>query len=455
MTTLHRYTSLGQGDGRPQKTVAAHEQGDGRPQKSVAAHEQLWKLALQRRSACMWVTCVVLIVCFFLDSPINLSVEEKRLKIRQTSLSSPLVLQETSPPPPDSDVTKLIDFSVGGCNIWKGEWIPNPDGPAYTNASCPYIQGTQNCIKNGRPDLDFLYWRWKPRGCKLPLFNAKAFFKRVRGKKWAFIGDSLARNHYQSVICYLAQVEVPEMTYNDGLDGNIHWYFRSYNFTLAVVWAPFLIKGTEDAADGFPKGAAKLHLDVMDESWAPSLHNYDYVVLSGGRWYFRTSVYFEQKKVVGCFYCSKLKNITDVGFGYAYRAALRTVFDYLISSEYKGVVFFRTISPEHWQNGAWDQGGNCKQTAPVKSKTATLEGPTLEMYNMQLEEFGKTVQRSSEYSFTLKIMDTLHASLLRPDAHPGPYGHLHHQMQNDCVHWCLPGAVDTWSAMLLYMLKHL
>ncbi|KAI5056326.1 hypothetical protein GOP47_0028144 [Adiantum capillus-veneris] len=434
-----------------------HSQADGRPPK-IATHyetELIWSPA---RKSVMWAACLLLIAflifasIFSSDSLINLIAEEQAEIV--TGTISPSTQDHIPPPPPDSDVKKLIDFSVGGCNIWRGDWIRHPDEPPYTNWTCPYIQANQNCIKLGRPDLDFLQWRWKPHDCELPLFDGKSFLKILAGKKWAFIGDSLARNNYQSVLCHLAQVETPECTYNDGWDGNVHWLFPSYNFTLAVAWAPFLVQGLEQA-EGYAERVAKLDLDVLDQSWAPAwVHDFDYIVLSAARWYLRTSVYFVQNELVGCNMCPML-NATDLGWAYAYRAALRTSFDFLISSNYTGVVFFRTFSPEHWENAAWDQGGNCTQKSPFKSKSHALDGLSQVIYAIQLEEFGKTVQRSSEYSFKLKIVDTLHAAVLRPDAHPGPYGHFHPRVTNDCVHWCLPGAVDSWSAMILHVLKHL
>ncbi|KAI5056325.1 hypothetical protein GOP47_0028143 [Adiantum capillus-veneris] len=372
---------------------------------------------------------------------------EKRPKSLPASISPP-IQDHIIPPPPDSDVKKLIDFTVGGCNIWRGDWIPHPDGPAYTNATCGYIQENQNCIKLGRPDLGFLYWRWKPYGCTLPLFDGKDFLKIVFGKRLAFIGDSIARNNYQSVLCYLAQIERPECT-----AWNTSCYFRSYNFTLTVAWAPFLVQGVEQA-EGFAQHIAKLNLDVLDESWTTSLHDYDYIVLSAVRWFLRDSLYFVQNELVGCNHCGML-NTTDIGWVYAYTLALRTVFDFLISSKYEGVVFFRTLSPDHWQNAPWDQGGNCTQKAPFQSKSHALDGLSQLIYKIQLEEFGKTVKRRSEYAFKLKILDALHAAALRPDAHPGPYGHFHSSVENDCLHWCLPGAVDVWSAMLMHVLKHL
>lgn len=438
---------------------------DGRPIQTAAAADHLRGLWKPRATAfIMWATCFSLIA-FLIFAPIyssnslNSLIRAEELDLSKTlpSAVSPATQDihitspspdHITPPPPDSDATKLIDFSVGGCNIWRGDWIPHPHEPAYTNATCKYIQDMQNCIKLGRPDLDFLYWRWKPHDCELQLFDATAFLQIVAGKTWAFIGDSLARNSFQSVLCHLAQVENPELCTVDGW--NIHCYFRSYNFTIAVVWAPFLVKYVEQT-----QGPDKLDLDVLDESWASQLDNYDYIVLSTGHWFMRIALYFVQNERVGCNHCPTLSNATDVGVAFAYRSALRTVFDFLISSKYKGVVFFRTFSPDHFENAPWNEGGNCTRKAPFKSNSTALDYLSYFMYNMQLEEFGKTVHKSSEFEFKLKIVDTLHASLLRPDAHPGQYGRSHYSVHNDCMHWCLPGAVDTWSAMLLHVLKHL
>ncbi|MCO5597070.1 hypothetical protein L7F22_051144 [Adiantum nelumboides] len=417
------------------------------------ADQQLWnprfKSAIFVSLGCPFlIAFLVFALNFWSDPLINLS-SEQRSKALPTGFS-PSARDQYIPsvPPPDLDVAKLVNFSVGGCNIWRGDWIPHPDGPAYTNATCQYIQENQNCIKLGKPDLEFLYWRWKPHDCELPLFDAYAFLEVVAGKAWAFIGDSLARNNFQSVLCHLAQIEKPDCD-----EWNTHCYFRYYNFTLAIEWAPFLVKGVEQA-EGFTQHIAKLYLDVLEESWASTLHGYDYIVLSAGRWFLRDSLYFERNELAGCNNCPML-NATELGWAYAYRAALRTSFDYLISSKYKGVVFFRTLSPDHWQNAAWDQGGNCTQKAPYESKLHASDWLSDFIYKMQLEEFGKTLQRSSNFSFKLKIVDTLYATSLRPDAHPGPYGHFHLSVQNDCLHWCLPGAVDTWSAMLLYVLRNL
>lgn len=99
------------------------------------------------------------------------------------------------------------DIEVEKCNLFAGKWIPDSSGPIYTNNSCGnLIDGHQNCITNGRPDLDFLYWKWKPHDCLLPRFDPRRFLQLMRNKSWAFIGDSIVRNHVESLLCMLYSV---------------------------------------------------------------------------------------------------------------------------------------------------------------------------------------------------------------------------------------------------------
>ena len=92
------------------------------------------------------------------------------------------------------------------CDLFTGQWVPELRGSLYTNSSCTTIPESKNCFKNGRKDKDFLNWRWRPEKCELPRFDAKAFLEMVRGKKMAFVGDSVARNHIESLLCLLSPV---------------------------------------------------------------------------------------------------------------------------------------------------------------------------------------------------------------------------------------------------------
>lgn len=92
------------------------------------------------------------------------------------------------------------------CNLFVGDWVSDSSQPMYTNESCHVIEPHQNCMKNGKPDLGYLYWRWTPKECELPKFNGNKFLSVMRNKAMAFVGDSISRNHVQSLLCMLSQV---------------------------------------------------------------------------------------------------------------------------------------------------------------------------------------------------------------------------------------------------------
>ena len=104
---------------------------------------------------------------------------------------------------------------TGTCDLYLGEWVFDSSGPLYTNNSCPIITQMQNCQGNGRPDKDYENWRWKPKQCILPHFDGTKFLELMRGKTLAFVGDSVARNQMESLLCILWQVRYFSDTTND------------------------------------------------------------------------------------------------------------------------------------------------------------------------------------------------------------------------------------------------
>ncbi|KAF8380094.1 hypothetical protein HHK36_027564 [Tetracentron sinense] len=346
----------------------------------------------------------------------------------------------------------------GKCDIFTGDWIPNPSGPIYTSESCHVIEDHQNCMRNGRPDSGYLYWRWNPRDCELPQFNAERFLELMTNKSWAFVGDSISRNHVQSLLCILSKIEQAVEVYHDEEYKSKKWHFASYNFTLSVIWSPFLIKAVifEDI-NGVSTSEIQLHLDELDKKWTDQYQSFDYMVISGGKWFFKTAIYYENNTIMGCHYCHG-KNLTELGFEYAYRKALQLVFNFIITSSHKVLIFFRTATPDHFENGEWFSGGTCKRTVPYKEGEIELKDVDTILRNMELEEFEKASAVGSEKEVNLKLLDTTRLSLFRPDGHPGPYRQFHPfakdksaEVQNDCLHWCLPGPIDTWNDLVMEM----
>lgn len=144
---------------------------------------------------------LVLAIISCCNQPPLPSYNDEHSSSSSSSSSSP----SPPPPPPRYPSIRL----PRDCDISQGEWVRDPDAPYYTNLTCFTIQEHQNCMKYGRPDMDFLKWRWRPAACELPRFDASWFLELVRGKSLAFVGDSLARNHMQSLMCLLSKVKAP------------------------------------------------------------------------------------------------------------------------------------------------------------------------------------------------------------------------------------------------------
>ncbi|KAG6408174.1 hypothetical protein SASPL_131178 [Salvia splendens] len=345
------------------------------------------------------------------------------------------------------------DTSQDGCNIFTGEWVPDPDAPYYTNNTCWAIHEHQNCMKYGRPDSDFIKWKWKPEDCDLPSFNPSHFLHMLRDKSMAFVGDSVGRNQMQSMICLLSKVEYPIDDSPTSDEQFKRWKYADYNFTLEYFRSPFLVRSEERDPDGpTHTGLFNLHLDEFDESWTSHIDSVDYLVLNAGHWFTRPAVYYENRRVAGCHFC-QLPNTTDLPVSHAYRRAIRTALRAVNSRRgFGGVALLRTFAPSHFEGGLWNEGGDCVRRRPFRRGEAILEGADLDLYMIELEEF-RAAEKLGKKRW--RLMDATQAMVMRPDGHPSKYGHWPNQnvtLYNDCVHWCLPGPIDNWAQMLQHMI---
>lgn len=104
-----------------------------------------------------------------------------------------------------NEETKLTQHGpIPGCNLFSGRWVyDNVSAPMYKEGQCSLMQEYFSCEKNGRKDLKYQHWRWKPHHCDLPRFNGTALLEKIRSKRLLFVGDSLNRNQWVSLLCLI------------------------------------------------------------------------------------------------------------------------------------------------------------------------------------------------------------------------------------------------------------
>jgi hypothetical protein len=98
------------------------------------------------------------------------------------------------------------------CDLFSGSWVPDVTGghPLYREEECPYIQPQLTCQAPGRPDKAYQLRRWQPHDCTLPAFDARRLLDALRGKRMLFVGDSLGRCQFTSMVCLL-QSAIPDL----------------------------------------------------------------------------------------------------------------------------------------------------------------------------------------------------------------------------------------------------
>ncbi|KAH1058485.1 hypothetical protein GYH30_002871 [Glycine max] len=363
-----------------------------------------------------------------------------------------------SPPPPPVYVYEEP------CDYTNGRWVRTKGGPQYNATNCVKMKRNQNCIANGRPDLGYLNWKWKPRECNLPRFDPNTFLQLISNKHVAFVGDSVSRNHLESLLCLLTTVTKPNRVRHPG---SRRWRFPSHNAVLSFYWSPFLVQGVQRKLRGPPRYNT-IHLDRVNMRWEKDLDEMDMIVLSLGHWFTVPSVFYEGGKVIGCEHRPVSSCKRDIGFYGPLRRALRTALNSIIQRKMRnrnGVdVIVRTYSPSHFE-GAWDKGGTCSKTMPYGVGQRKVEGMNAEIRRIQMEELERAKAKAKKFRrFKFEVLDVTKLALLRPDGHPGAYMNPFpfangvnpkKPVQNDCVHWCLPGPIDTWSEIFLQMLKNM
>jgi len=224
-------------------------------------------------------------------------------------------------------------------------------------------------------------------------------------------------------------------------------------------------KSTE-AVEFAPEGLDKVFLDIPDENFMEFLPSFDVIVLSSGHWFTRRSAYILNGKVVGGqLWWPRQEGNMQMNNVDSFSISVETCLTAVATNpKFKGIAVVRTYSPDHYERGAWNTNGSC--TGKVKPLHEVVRNAyTDTMYEKQVASFRRSVIKSGEHGGAkLKLMDITEPFALRVDGHLGPYTSVDPNKKTqrgpdgkpprqDCLHWCMPGPVDTWNEMLFETIR--
>lgn len=349
-----------------------------------------------------------------------------------------------------NDVLATPPVDKKGCNYAKGKWVADSRRPLYSGFGCKqWLSEMWACRLTQRTDFSFEGFRWQPENCEMPNFDGSTFLKRMQDRTLAFVGDSLGRQQFQSLMCMVTggnySPEVEDIGRQYGLvkaKGAIRpdgWAYRfpSTNTTILYYWSASLCE-LEPLNVSNPSTDYAMHLDRPATFLRRYLDRFDVVVLNTGHHWNRGKL--NANRWVMYVDGAPLRNRKLAEIGNAKNLTVYSVAKWLDSQVQQRPqlkAFFRTMSPRHFFHGDWNTGGSCDNNTPLAGGSEVSQ-----------DESNDPVVAGAVKATRVTLLDITAISQLRDESHISRYSIKSTQGVNDCLHWCLPGIPDTWNEIL-------
>ncbi|KVI11181.1 PC-Esterase [Cynara cardunculus var. scolymus] len=399
--------------------------------------------------------------------------------------------QETSPPPL---VHNAVNYdSLDGCDLFSGKWVyDNNSYPLYQELQCPYIPGEFACEQHGRINSNYQQWRWQPHACNLPRFDAREVLERLRGKRVIFVGDSVNRNQWISMVCMLQTVipiglkkmqkvaNASLFSFKAFVSGSTRLFYdlsvyttitslqqrytyintniQEYDVSIDFYWAPLLVESNADHPAKHKRNERVVHVQSI-ENHAKNWVNADVLVFNSYLWWGTPTL----KILYGSSEDAKESNIVSNHRGY--RMVLKIWSNWLRThiNHTRTRSYFMSMTATHKRGADWGKEGNANclnETEPIMKDGFWESGSDMKM--MRILEL--SLNKLKAKGVNVQMMNITQLTQYRKDAHPSIHRLFYSalkakQLSNplnyaDCTHWCLPGVPDIWNELLLtYILR--
>ncbi|KAF8035587.1 hypothetical protein BT93_C1578 [Corymbia citriodora subsp. variegata] len=176
------------------------------------------------------------------------------------------------------------------CDVSEGSWVRDNSYPLYNASECPFAEQGFNCLGNGRTDKEYLKWRCKPKNCAVPRFDVRTILEWLRNRRLVFVGDSMSRSQWESLICLLMTgVEDKKSVYEvngSKITKRIRFssvHFSYFNFTIEFFRSVFLVRH-----DWMPRHTPRRvrSMLILDKLYDISSHwvDSDVLIFNTGQW---------------------------------------------------------------------------------------------------------------------------------------------------------------------------
>ncbi|KAK4755941.1 hypothetical protein SAY87_009698 [Trapa incisa] len=336
------------------------------------------------------------------------------------------------------------------CNYVEGKWVLDKRWPLYSGYGCKqWLSEMWACRLTKRMNFNYETLRWQPKSCQMETFEGQKFLKRMKDKTIAFVGDSLGRQQFQSLLCMVTggirRLDVKDVGKEYGLVKARHairpggWAYRfpETNTTIIFYWSTSLCDLKPINRSNHSTEYA-MHLDRPPSFLQRFIPGFDVLVLNTGHHWNRGKISANR----WVMYVGGKPN-TDRKISQIWHAKNLTIhsivkwLDSQLPNHPRLKTFYRSVSPRHFVGGDWNTGGSCDNENPVAIGKEVSQ-----------TESSDHIANSAVRGTKVKLLDITGLSQVRDEGHISRFSKKSTQGTRDCLHWCLPGVPDTWNEIL-------